>query len=238
MAITQQRTPDVVTPEFRGSFVHFFEPETKPDGSPGMYSVNALFPKKSADWKVDLPEIWENIKAALLNQWPGGQGMPAVFQQNLVGKPWPIHDGDQPNTMGNIQEAHKGHWVVRMASKNFNPSKNLLNGQTGEEGLMTSENCFSGCYFKAIVNAYVWIRKDGCGVNVGLNNVMFTREGESLGGSAPSAATAFGVVPTASAASAAFAAPHGAAPAQEANPFAAPQGAAPAQAAPAADWLS
>ena len=234
---TQARTPDVVTPEFRGSFVHFFERETKPDGSAGMYSVNALFPKVSADWRQDLPWLWENLKAALLIRWPGGQGMPPSFQANIVGKPWPIHDGDQPNTMGNVQEAHKGHWVVRMASNNFNPSKNILNGQTGEEGMMTAENCYSGCYFMAVVNAYTYVRQDGCGVNVGLNNIKFVREGEPLGGSAPSAAAAFGVVPTASAATTAFA--QGGAQVPSADPFAAPppQGQAPQQ-APAADWLS
>jgi hypothetical protein len=248
--MADQRTPEVITPEFRGSFVHLFQVEKKPDGSDGMYSINALFPKKSADWKADLPWLFENLKAALLIKWPGFQGMPPSFANKLVGKPWPVSDGDAPNSMGNVQESHKGHWVVRMASKNFNASKNLLNGQTGEEGLMTEANCYSGCYFKASVNSYVFVRTDGCGVNVGLNNIMFTREGEPLGGSSQSAAAAFGVKPTASAASAAFspapkaapssdpfAVPQGAAPQQDVNPFAVPPGSV-TQAAPAADWLS
>jgi hypothetical protein len=250
--MANERTEDIRTPEFRGSFVHLFQVEKKPDGSDGMFSVNALFPKVSADWKTDLPWLVENLKAALQIQWPGFNGMPPAFQNTLVGKPWPVSDGDAPNTMGNIQEAHKGHWVVRMASKNFTAERNLckINAQNQSEPVLEAE-CFSGCYFQAIVNSYVYVRQDGCGVNVGLNNVLFTRTGESLGGGGgQDAASAFGVAPAAVNATAAFA-PVGAAPAsapvgsldpaQAAAQAAAATlvpAAAPVAAAPSADWLS
>jgi len=209
MATATARAENILTPEFRGSFVHLLDFEKDPSTGQltNRNSVLMLFPKLSADWTADLPWLVANIRDAILGQWPGGVGMPPVLADptQIAQKAWPVGDGDVPNSNGVVQEAHKGHWVVRTASSNFNPTLNLLNGVTGELGTMTAATCFSGCFFQAQINAYAYTQQTGSGVAMGLNNIKFTREGESLGGGGVDAATAFGVVPTVAPASAAFA---------------------------------
>lgn len=202
--MSNARAENIITPEARGSFVHLFEREKKQNGEPGLFSMLLLFPKQSQSWMQDLPWLWENITAVLNQQFPGGQGMPPVFTQYGVGKPWPVSDGDMPNSMGNVQEAHKRHWVLRCGSGNFDHTINLIDEQTGALGTLTAATCFSGCYFKVQGNCY-WFNRDGSvGVNFGMNNVALARQGESLGGGGVDAATAFGITPTTASAAAAF----------------------------------
>lgn len=247
---------EIVTPEFRGSFMHIFTPREskRDDGTVShKYEVCALFPKKSANWTADLPWLVDILREVILKKWPNGQGMPpALANPNQIdNRAWPVSDGDAPSQTGNIVEEHKGHWVVRMSSQNFNANRNLLDGRNNSLGTLTEATCFSGCYFQGKVHAYDWFHKQsGGGVGISMNNLKMTREGESFGGGGVDAAAAFGVEPTeVGNAAAAFSQnagnPFGAPATQPAaDPFAAPpaQGAAPAgqaqQAAPAADWLS
>ena len=203
------RAVEVKTPEARGSFVHLLERETKMDGSAGSYSMLMLFPKSSSDWRQDLPWLWDNVKECLMAQYPGGTNMPPVFAQGGAGKPFPVGDGDVPNSRGNVQEAHKGHWVLRVGSGNFNPEVNLMDGVTKTLGQMTQSTCYSGCFFQVIGNSYFYDVGGNLGVAFGMNNVLKTRDGESLGGSGGggNAADAFGVVAESATATAAFAAP-------------------------------
>jgi hypothetical protein len=228
---------EIVTPEFRGSFLHIFKPREskREDGTVSQkYEVCALFPKQSANWYQDLPWLVELLKEVIAKKWPGGQGLPpALTDPNRIdNRAWPISDGDAPSSTGKFVEEHKGHWVVRMSSQNFNTNRNLLDGRNNSLGTLTEATCFSGCYFQAKVHAYDWShQQSGAGIGISLNNLKFTREGESFGGGGQDAATAFGVEPAmAGNADAAFNAP----PATD--PFTAP----PAQGgqAPAADWLS
>ena len=222
------RAENVITPEARGSFVHLFEREKKQDGkTEGLFSMLLLFPKLSQSWMQDLPWLWNNIAEVLNQQFPQGQGMPPVFGTYGVGKPWPVSDGDKPNGMGNVQEAHKGHWVLRVGSGNFDHTINLIDEQTGALGTLTAATCFSGCYFKVQGNCYFYSKDGSVGVAFGMNNVCLTRQGESLGGGGVDAATAFGIAPTTASAAAAFQ-PGVAAPAAAGVPAPPPVGAAPA----------
>lgn len=224
------RAENIITPEARGSFVHLFEREKKQDGSEGLFSMLLLFPKLSQSWMQDLPWLWNNISEVLTQQFPSGQGMPPVFGTYGVGKPWPISDGDIPNGMGNTQEAHKGHWVLRVGSGNFNHLINLIDEQTQAQGTLTAATCFSGCHFKVQGNCYFYSRDGSMGIAFGMNNTCLTRTGESLGGGGTDAATAFGITPTTASAAAAF---KQGAPAPVGAPAFQPGAQAPVGAAPA-----
>lgn len=203
---SKPRAKDVITPEFRGSFVHLFSYENNPGtGQPSdKHSITMLFPKKSADWRADLPTLYANLCEALQIQYPNWQGLPPIFNDPMS-KAWPVKDGDLPNDRGNILEGHPGHWVVRAASKNFNPQYNLIriNAQ-GQAEPVPEHECFSGCYFEAQVNAFFYDKGGNLGVAFGLNNVKWTRTGDSLGGGGQNAAAAWGVEPVQSAGAAAF----------------------------------
>ena len=181
------------TPEFRASFLHIFEKEDKPDGTEGPFSLVAMFPKKSADWRQDLPWLWEGVKEALLVKYPGGQNIPGMFKEYGVGTPWPIKDGDAPNTRGTVREEAKGHWLVRMVSGNFDPRVNLLDGRSKTLGTLTKSTCFSGCYFEATGKVLYYDKGASMGLTFGMDNLMMTREGESFGGGGGNAGADFGV---------------------------------------------
>ena len=183
----------VRTPEFRASFLHIFEREQKPTGEEGSYSLVAMFPKKSADWRKDLPWLWEAVKATLLAKYPSGQGMPPMFKDYGVDKPWPVKDGDTPNTRGIVREEAKGHWLVRMISNNFDTRINLVDGRSMTQGTLTASTCYSGCYLEAIGKVLFYDKGASMGMTFGMDNLMMTREGESFGGGAVSAADDFGI---------------------------------------------
>jgi hypothetical protein len=165
--------------------------------------MNLLFPKKSDDWRRDLPDIADAVRKLIADEFPGGKGMPPIMQ-NPLGKHMPVKDGDAPNSLGNVQEAHRGHWVVRMISKNFNPTKNLLDGRNNSLGTLTEDECFSGCVFKAQVHPFYYAVGGSVGVSLSMDNVMMIEQGEPLGGGGSLASDAFGVTVTESAADTAF----------------------------------
>jgi len=189
------RAANIKTPEFRGSFVHLFEEENDPvSGQPnGKNSLLMMFPKKSDDWTADLPWLLKNAGQAISANYPDGD-VPDLFK-DVNSKGYPVKDGDLPNNRGNVQEAHKGHWVVRTASKRFDANVNLIKfNADGKAVPVPKQECYSGAYFQAVVNAYVYDTAGNLGVAMGLNNVLLTRAGEALGGSGgEDAASAFGV---------------------------------------------
>lgn len=204
--MSKPRAADIITPEFRGSFVHLYTKENNPaTGTPGdKHSITMLFPKQSADWRQDLPTIYANLCEALQIQYPGWQGLPPIFNDPMS-KAWPVKDGDLPNDRGNILEGHQGHWAVRAASKNFNPQLNLIRiNPMGQAEPVPQGECFSGCYFEAQVNAYFYDKGGNIGVALGLNNVKWTCTGESLGGGGQNAAAAWGAEPAQTNGAAAF----------------------------------
>lgn len=212
------RGKNILTPEFRGSFVHLHDFENDPaTGTPSnKHAITMLFPKQSADWTQDLPWLYENILEALAMQFPNWQGLLPVFTTpDASQKAWPVSDGDVPNTRGTVQPAHQGHWVVtaRAGAAFFDPAVNLMqiDPTSGQSIPVPQSVAFSGCYFEAQINTYYY--DQGPGVAVGLNNVKYVRTGESLGGGGEDASSAWGVAASpAMGAAAAFQPPAPAAP--------------------------
>lgn len=108
--------------------------------------------------------------------------------------PVPVYDGDgvRPSDGMAFGPECKGHWVFTASAKiDYRPEvvDNMGNP------IINQSEVYSGMYGRVNVSFYPYSFGGKKGIGCGLGPVMKTRDGEALGGSAPSAAQAFGVQP-------------------------------------------
>lgn len=173
---------NVTTGEVRLSFVHLFKPYAFQQGQEEKYSTTILLPKSDTTTKGRIDAA---IKAATekgaADKWNGA--IPPVI-------PNPIWDGDGVKQDGTpFGPECEGNWVfTARANADYPPEVVDQNGNP----IINHSDVYSGCY--ALVNieffAYNYNGKKGIGCSLG--PVKKTRDGEALGGAAPTAAQAFG----------------------------------------------
>ena len=129
----------------------------------------------------------------------------------------------------------KGHWVMTASTKN----KPQVVGIDNINCELAPSDIYSGMYARVTIRFFGYSNSGNKGIGCGLGNVMKTRDGEALAGSAsasvdfagvgaaPAAAPAYGVNPTAPAAPA-----YGVNPAAPAAPAYQPPAPGPAAATP------
>jgi len=186
----------VVTNECRFSFVHVFDPYAYDPTQTAKYSLTILIPKSD---DVTLGKIAEALveaeKRGVETKWGGKK--PAVVAN-------PIYDGDgvRPNGEPFGPEC-KGHYVLTASAKaDRAPEVVDANGVHIDR----PSEVYSGCYGRVCINFFAYANTGKKGIGAGLGPVQKLRDGEPLGGSAPSAAAAFGA-PEGSAAAAFSSAP-------------------------------
>ena len=240
--VKSQRSESRNTPEIRIAFPYIHEKRTKNAGGLPLKSPRndaVLMFKKLHTEAASCPNykfLTDLLMEAAGKMWPG-IGWPQ-------GGLWPIKDGDvpyvakpkpgvTPKTPEQIAAANAwrvGYWIVE-ASHHLDPGPRVAimqNGQVVEIPARTVNGVTyykSGDYAIANIHAYAF-QNDQWGANIGLDGVLWTREGDAIGSSGPrSAEQMFGDV--------ASVAPPGTAPAAPVAP--APPGTAPvAPAAPSA----
>lgn len=207
----------VLTGEVRLSYVHLIEPRTSKPGDDPKYSATLLIPKTDFATKADIDaSIQAAAQDAVSKVWNG-----AAPPQLKV----PIYDGDGVRQSGEpFGEECRGHWV--MSASTFNKPQ-VVGVQNINQELPPRE-VYSGMYARVTIRFFGYSNSGNKGIGCGLGNVMKTRDGEPLSGSA-SAASDFAGVGQAGGAAADFANP-----AQIAQPQAAPAPAYGAPVAPAA----
>lgn len=173
---------NVTTGEVRLSFVHLFKPYAFQVGKEEKYSTTILLPKTDTATKSRIDAA---IKAAkdkgAMGSWNGV--IPPVC-------PDPIWDGDGVKQDGTPFGAEcKGHWVFTARSNVDYPPEVVDNN--GNPVINQSE-VYSGCYALVNVEFYPYNFNGKKGIGCSLGPVKKTRDGEALGGAAPSAAEAFG----------------------------------------------
>ena len=199
---------NVTTGEVRLSYVHLFKPCASVPGQEEKYSCTILLPKSDTATKARIDAAIEAAKQkGIANKWNGV--CPPIV-------PRPVHDGDgvRPSDGMPFGPECKGHWVFTAnADIDYPPEVVDQNGNP----MINQSEMYSGVY--ALVNVeffpYMFGGKKGIGCSLG--PVKKVRDGEALGGSAPTAAQAFGTPQ----------------PAQQQNAVSAQQGAAPAWNQPA-----
>ena len=159
----------VITGEVRLSYLHVFEPYANEAGQDPKYSVSLLIDKKD---KQTLQLIQEAIAEATdqgqTSKWGG------KVPKNLK---LPLRDGDEDKDL-DVNPEYKGKYFINTTSKR---QPGLVDSHKQE--IFSENELKSGDYGKASINFYPFSVQGNNGIAVGINNLMKTRDGESLGGS-------------------------------------------------------
>ncbi|WP_270578015.1 DUF2815 family protein [Caldibacillus thermoamylovorans] len=163
----------VITNEVRASYANVFHPTSMTDrDSDAKYSISLLISK-------DDTETIQLIEEAIEEARKGGV--------EKFGKKFPVkpkttfRDGDEERP---DDPAYAGHMFLNCSSKT-KPGvvKKAPAGSPVKTIEITSEDEFySGCYCKAAVNFYAYNFNGSMGIAAGLNNLLFTRDGERFAG--------------------------------------------------------
>ena len=218
----------VLTGECRLSYCNLTTPRAAQQGGEPKYSVTLLIPKTDVATKADIDAaIQAAANEALSKVWNGAR--PPQLRV-------PIYDGDGVRPSGvPFGDECKGHWVMTASTKN----KPQVVGIDNINCELAPADIYSGMYARVTIRFFGYSNSGNKGIGCGLGNVMKTRDGEALAGSAsasvdfagvgaaPAAAPAYGVNPTAPAAPA-----YGVNPAAPAAPAYQPPAPGPAAATP------
>ena len=218
----------VLTGECRLSYCNLTTPRAAQQGGEPKYSVTLLIPKTDVATKADIDAaIQAAANEALSKVWNGAR--PPQLRV-------PIYDGDGVRPSGvPFGDECKGHWVMTASTKN----KPQVVGIDNINCELAPSDIDSGMYARVTIRFFGYSNSGNKGIGCGLGNVMKTRDGEALAGSAsasvdfagvgaaPAAAPAYGVNPTAPAAPA-----YGVNPAAPAAPAYQPPAPGPAAATP------
>ena len=174
---------NVTTGEARLSYVHLFKPHAQQPGAEEKYSCTVLVPKSDTTTKARIDAAIEAAKQKGINGKWNGVCPPIV--------PHPVHDGDgvRPSDGMPFGPECKGHWVFTASAKADYPPEVV--DQNGNPMINQSE-MYSGVYALVNVEFYPYMFGGKKGIGCGLGPVKKVRDGEALGGSAPTAAQAFG----------------------------------------------
>lgn len=177
---------NVTTGKVRLSYVHLFKPYAAMVGQEEKYSCTILVPKTDTDTMNRINAAIEAAKQRGISEKWNGQCPPIV--------PTPVYDGDgvRPSDGMAFGPECKGHWVFTASSKiDYQPEVVDLNLNP----ILNQSEVYSGMYAKVNVTFYPYAFGGKKGIGCGLGPVQKVADGESLGGSAPSASQVFGAAP-------------------------------------------
>ena len=176
-------TNNVTTGEVRLSYVHLFKPYAYQPGQEEKYQVTVLVPKADTETMGRIQAAIEAAKQRGISDKWNGQCPPII--------PVPVYDGDgtRPSDGMPFGQECKGHWVFTASAKADYPPEVV--DKMGNPIINQSE-VYSGMYGRVNVTFFPYAFGGKKGIGCGLGPVQKLRDGEPLGGSAPTAAHAFG----------------------------------------------
>lgn len=160
-------TDNVMTPEFRVSYPHLFQPQQPMANSASQdpkYSTVMLFKKGE-----DLSKLKAAAEAAVSAKWGNDK---AKWPKNLRS---PFRDQGEKET-----EGYEAGAVFMTATSKQRPG--IVDDKV--QPVIDPSKIYAGCYCRATVRAYAYDNAGNKGVAFGLQNVQFLRDGESLSGRA------------------------------------------------------
>ena len=174
---------NVTTGEVRLSYVHLFKPYAYQAGQEEKYQVTILVPKTDQETMARINAAIDAAKQkGTADKWNGV--CPPVVQT-------PVYDGDgvRPSDGMPFGAECKGHFVFTASAKADYPPEVV--DRMGNPIINQSE-IYSGIYGRVNVTFFPYAFGGKKGIGCGLGPVQKLRDGEALGGSAPTAAQAFG----------------------------------------------
>lgn len=172
----------VLTGEVRLSYVNVITPRASQQGGEPKYSVTLLIPKSDYATKADIDSAIQAAAQEAVNKVWGGVRPP---QPKI-----PIWDGDGVRQSGvPFGEECKGHWVITASTK----MKPQVVGMDNINAELAPSDIYSGMYGRVTIRFFGYSNSGNKGVGCGLGNIMKTRDGEPLAGTA-SAASDFATV--------------------------------------------
>lgn len=154
----------IITPEFRVSYANIWVPKENDKGKK-VFSVTAIFPPDT-----DLAPL----KALLV------QAKEAKFP-NMKGKcKTPLRFGNDEEYDLEKNPEYAGNWITSFRS--YERPVGVVDLQ--RQPILDQQDFYSGCYAVASVSAYAYDFEGTKGVAFGLRNIMKTRDGEPLAGTA------------------------------------------------------
>jgi hypothetical protein len=179
---------NVTTGEARLSYVHLFKPYAYQPGQEEKFQVTVLIPKADVDTMSRINEAIEAAKQRGIAEKWNGQCPPIL--------PTPVYDGDgvRPSDGMAFGAECKGHWVFTASAKADYPPEVV---DTNGNPIINQSEVYSGMYARVNVTFFPYAFGGKKGIGCGLGPVQKRRDGEALGGSAPTAAQAFGTMQTA-----------------------------------------
>ena len=175
---------NTVLTNVRLSYVHILKPYSADPSQEAKYSVTVLVPKSDTANKAKLDAaIAEATQQGATSKWNGV--VPPIL-------PNPVHDGDGTKMDGTEYGPEcKGHWVFTASSPADRPVE-VVDTQLNK--ILDATEVYSGMYANICVNFYPYLYQGKKGIGCGLGPVQKVKDGESLGGGAPSAASVFSAV--------------------------------------------
>lgn len=174
---------NITTGEVRLSYVHLFKPYAYQPGQEEKFQVTVLVPKTDTDTMGRINAAIEAAKQRGISEKWNGQCPPIL--------PTPVYDGDgvRPSDGMAFGPECKGHWVFTASAKADYPPE-IVDSQGNP--IINQSEVYSGMYARVNVTFFPYAFGGKKGIGCGLGPVQKRRDGESLGGGAPSAAQAFG----------------------------------------------
>ena len=166
----------VLTGEVRLSYAHLTTARAAQQGGEAKYSVTLLIPKSDTATKADIDSAINAAAAeALAKTWNGAK--PPMLRL-------PIYDGDGLRPSGvPFGDECKGCWVITASSKN----KPQVVGIDNINCELSPHDIYSGMYGRVTIRFFGYSNSGNKGIGCGLGNVLKTRDGEALSGSASAA---------------------------------------------------
>lgn len=142
----------MLTPEFRVSFPHVFEPNKE-----GKFGLAMIF-----DEDVDFAVLEKEVAALIKEKYP--KGAPKGLMQ-------PILDGGDSD-----REELLGKMYINGKCGKYRP------GLVGpdKKDIVDAADFYPGCWARASITIYAWTYLGKCGISVNVRNIQKTRDGEPL----------------------------------------------------------
>lgn len=166
----------LITPKFRGSYVHLMKPHKIDDDSEPSYGITIVLPKD----KESTDEFLEQLTAAAKK---------AIKEKGLTGKDgeplsiskikYPLYkDGDEFED----NPEYAGCWII--GARNKRQPGILVKDEDGSRRAVENESeIYSGAWYHASVKVFAWSNKFGKGVSVSLQGVLKVKDDEAFGSS-------------------------------------------------------